>query len=181
MIGFTERRGAFAGVVALTAALLIVPAFGQTTQQNAPMGAPAAPSATQQPSTPAPRPTQHATRSSADIEARIKSLHDRLHVTAAQEQQWEQVAQVMRENAKTMNKMIRERDAKLRTMNAVDNLNAYAGIAEAHADGVKKLASAFDSLYDSMSELQKKDADAVFRGIAAHHRAAPKPAAPTQK
>lgn len=172
MISFIKRHGTLASIVALTAALVIGPALGQTTEQNEPMGAPAAPSATQQAPMLAPTSTKHATRSPSDIEARIKSLHDRLHVTAAQEQQWSQVAQVMRDNAESVNKMIRERNAKLRTMSAVENLNTYAEIAKTHADGVKKLASAFDSLYASMSESQKKSADAVFHGIAARHRAA---------
>src|SRR5215471_18293365 len=39
-------------------------------------------------------------RSMADrVESRIKSLHDHLKITSAQEPQWNAVAQVMRENA----------------------------------------------------------------------------------
>ncbi|MDE2228290.1 MAG: Spy/CpxP family protein refolding chaperone [Alphaproteobacteria bacterium] len=191
MINFTKRHGTFASVVALTAALLIAPALAQTTTQPAtptPPAAPSgsgasAPSATPQTPKPAAKPTRHTVRRGYSIEARIKSLHDRLHITEAEEQQWGQVAQAMRENAATIEKLVRERNAKVRTMNAVDNLNTYAEIANAHADGLKKLVTAFDSLYGSMSEPQKKQADAVFRGIAERHmkRPAPKPAAPAQK
>jgi hypothetical protein len=41
-------------------------------------------------------------------------------------------------------------------------LNAYADIAQAHANGVKKLAGAFSGLYSVMSDDQKKQADEVF-------------------
>ncbi len=116
------------------------------------------------------------------MEAHIRSLHARLHITAAQEPQWEQVAATMRENAETIDRMVRERNAKLRTMTAVENLKTYADIADAHGDGLKKLVPAFDNLYQVMSPAQKKDADAVFRAIAEHYarRAAPKtkPATP---
>jgi len=183
MIDPSKRRGAFAGVVALTAILSIVPALAQTTPPAPPAAASAAPSATP---TPAKPPAKPASRRTYGVDARIKSLHARLHITAAQEPQWQQVAQAMRDNAASIDKMVRERNAKLRTMTAVENLQTYANIADAHADGLKKLVPAFDNLYQSMSAAQKKDADAVFRGIAEHyaHRAAPKtakPAAPAQK
>jgi len=86
-----------------------------------------------------------------------------LHITAAQEPQWQAVADAMRDDAKTIGTLIRERAAKAKTMTAVDDLNSYAAIADAHAAGVKKLASVFETLYASLSDAQKKDADAVFR------------------
>jgi len=182
MIDTTKRHGAFAGVVALAAVLLIVPALAQTTPSAPPpTAAPAAPSAT-----PAPTPAKPVSRQGYGIDARIKSLHTRLHITAAQEPQWQQVAQAMRDNAASIDKLVRERNAKVRTMTAVQNLQTYADIAQAHADGLKTLVPAFDNLYQSMSDAQKKNADAVFRRIAEHyaHHAAPKtakPAAPAQK
>lgn len=158
------------GVAALSAALLMVPALAQP---------PATPSTSQQMAAPKPaKPTPHR---DYGIEARITNLRDRLHITKAQEPMWDRVAQVMRGNAETLNKLIRERNAKLRTMTAVENLRTYAGIAEAHADGVRKLAAAFDGLYTSMSPTQKKDADELFRGIAARRRVVHKPAAPAPK
>ncbi|HYL48009.1 MAG TPA: Spy/CpxP family protein refolding chaperone [Stellaceae bacterium] len=187
MIEISKRHGTFAAVVALTGALFIVPALAQTTMPSAPPptpptapAMPAAPSAA--PATPStapaakPAPTKTSKRMSG-VEARIKSLHARLKITAAQEPQWQPVAEAMRDNAATMEKLVSERNAKVKTMTAVDNLQTYSDIAQAHADGLKKLVSAFDPLYASMSDAQKKVADAVFRGIAEHHRAAHKPAA----
>jgi hypothetical protein len=109
------------------------------------------------------------------IEARIKQLHSQLHITQAQEQQWNDFAQVMRDNAAQMdqdatqmNQLVKARADK-GTMTAVDDLKAYEQIADAradesqkHADGLKKLVPAFETLYDSMSDSQKKVADNLF-------------------
>lgn len=191
MIESSKRHGTFAAVVALTGVLLAVPALAQTTMPSAPpptpptTAAPAAPSAA--PAAPSTAPATKATPTKTSkrlsgVEARIKSLHSHLKITAAQEPQWQQVAQVMRDNAAQVEKLVNERNAKLKTMTAVDNLQTYSDIAQAHADGLKKLVPVFDTLYDSMSDAQKKVADSVFRGIAERHRAAhtaaPKPAAP---
>src|SRR5215469_11876462 len=189
MIESSKRHGTFAAVVALTGALLVVPALAQTTPSapppTPPTAAPAAPSAA--PAAPSTAPAMKAapTKTSkrlSGVEARIKSLHSKLKITAAQEPQWQQVAQVMRDNAADIEKMVSERNAKLKTMTAVDNLQTYSDIAQAHADGLKKLVPVFDTLYGTMSDAQKKVADGVFRGIAerhaAAHKAAPKPTAP---
>jgi hypothetical protein len=97
-----------------------------------------------------------------DPEARIKSLHDRLKITAAQESQWAPVAQAMRDNAKETGGLIADRTKKTKAMTAADNLHSYQAIAQTHADGIKKLATAFDPLYAAMSDAQKKNADIVF-------------------
>ncbi len=95
-------------------------------------------------------------------EARIKSLHKQLGITAAQEPQWQAVADVMRGNGKAIGALIEQREANAKTMTAIDDLNAYAAIADAHAANVKKLIPAFSALYATMSDAQKKNADAVF-------------------
>jgi protein CpxP len=110
------------------------------------------------------------TVSKADrVEVRIKELHAKLKITPAQEEQWNNVTRVMRENAKTMEELIKARSEKAKTMNAVDDLKSYAEIAEAHADGIKKFIPAFEPLYAGMSDAQKKDADKLF-----HHHRSPK-------
>jgi protein CpxP len=99
------------------------------------------------------------------VEARIKDLHALLRITPAQETQWNAVAQAMRDNTKSMETVISERTQKISTMSAVDDLRSYENLAEAHADGMKKLVTAFAPLYDSLSDSQKKTADTLFR----HH------------
>lgn len=106
------------------------------------------------------------------VDARISSLHTRLQITAAQESLWQPVAQVMRDNANTMDSLRQTRAANASSMSAVDNLRAYGEVADAHADGIKKLTPAFQALYDSMSDVQKRNADLIFRSD--HHRTSKK-------
>ncbi|MGD0232347.1 MAG: Spy/CpxP family protein refolding chaperone [Syntrophorhabdales bacterium] len=97
------------------------------------------------------------------VEARIKELHTKLNITPAQEGLWNNVTQAMRDNAKTMETLIKARSEKMGTMTAVEDLKAYGEIVEAHADGIKKFVSAFEPLYAGMSDAQKKSADTLFR------------------
>jgi periplasmic protein CpxP/Spy len=99
------------------------------------------------------------------VEARIKELHTKLKITPEQEDLWNNVTQVMRDNAKTMEALIKARSEKASTMTAIDDLKSYGEIAEAHADGIRKFIPAFEPLYASMSDAQKKAADTLFR----HH------------
>ena len=117
--------------------------------------------------TPGQRPSSRRmrdTRSPTErVEARIKALHEQLHITDAQEAQWNDVARVMRDNAKSIEDLIKQRDQNIKTMNAMDDLRSYQALAEAHSEGLKKLVAAFGVLYDGMSDDQKKIADTVFR------------------
>ncbi|HLJ63555.1 MAG TPA: Spy/CpxP family protein refolding chaperone [Stellaceae bacterium] len=109
-------------------------------------------------------PSMAATSHADRVEARIKALHDRLRVTDAQSNLWDAVAQAMRDDANTMHDLVaaRRAAAKTKPMTAVDDLNSYHEITQAHADGVKKLATAFAMLYDTMTPEQKQNADTVF-------------------
>jgi protein CpxP len=89
-------------------------------------------------------------------------LHAKLKITPAAESQWAAVVQTMRDNANELDKVIDKREAIANNATAIDDLNAYGEIAQAHADGVKKLSTAFAPLYASMSDDQKKVADEVF-------------------
>ncbi len=105
--------------------------------------------------------TSDAKRSLA-VERHIKDMHAKLQITPAEESQWTSVAQTMRDSATELDKAIDKRQTIVGSAPALDNLNAYGDIAQAHADGVKKLAAAFSPLYASMSDDQKKLADDVF-------------------
>jgi hypothetical protein len=96
-------------------------------------------------------------------EARIKDMHAKLKITAAQEEQWGKIAQEMRDNAKSMDALTQARMANAKTMSAVDDLKSYGEIAEAHAKGIKKFTPLFETLYASMSDAQKKLADDLFQ------------------
>jgi periplasmic protein CpxP/Spy len=98
----------------------------------------------------------------AGVEQHITELHAKLKITSAEESKWSEVAATMRENAEEMDRAIDKRDAGAANATAIDNLNSYADIAQAHANGVKKLAGAFSSLYTVMSDDQKQVADETF-------------------
>lgn len=106
-------------------------------------------------------PTQSAVRSNA-VEARIKSLHDQLKITPAEEPQWKAVAQAMRDNAKNTGMLIADRAKNAKSMTAIDDLHSYRAILQSHLDGIDHLTTAFETLYASMPDAQKKIADAVF-------------------
>ncbi len=97
------------------------------------------------------------------VEARIKELHSKLHITAAQQTQWDNLVQVMRSNATAMIDLQRQRAKDVKSMTAVDAVKSYAAVIEAHETGMGKFVPAFQALYDSMSGNQKKIADGMFR------------------
>jgi|SRR5580658_1780029 hypothetical protein len=99
----------------------------------------------------------------AAVEARIRDLHKRLHITAAQKAQWDNLTQVMRDNAQAMMSLEKERTADVQAMNAVDVVKSYSTVIEAHEAGMKKFIPPFEALYDTMSPAQKKTADSLFR------------------
>jgi periplasmic protein CpxP/Spy len=105
------------------------------------------------------------------IEQHIADLHQKLKITSDQETQWSQFADVMRQNAAAVEAAVKDRAANAKTMTAIDNLQSYEKISEAHQQGIEKLIPAFQTLYDSMSDAQKKNADAVFRASAQRHAA----------
>lgn len=106
------------------------------------------------------------------VEQRISSLHTSLQITPGEETNWSSVAQVMRGNAATMEKLSAERTANsTENLTAIDDLRTYERFAHAHFEGLKNLIASFDTLYKSMPEAQKKVADDVFQSFG-HDRSA---------
>src|SRR3984893_11300383 len=121
--------------------------------------APAAASpAVAQPASPAP---SAATQAAAD--QRIRTLQSQLGITEAQLPLWTYFAQAMRENAAATDALFTQRAGSVAAMSAPDNMRSYAQIARAYADNTERLATAFDSLYASLSDTQKQAADTLFR------------------
>jgi protein CpxP len=154
MIVFTNRtaRAASAAATLLGAIVLASPSFAGTKTIDV-----------------APSPAQQAMASPSDssaivpVEARIKDLHKRLHITDAQKPQWEALALVMRSNAQTMEDLQKQRAADSQSMSAVEVIKSYESVIEAHETGMKKFVPPFEALYNSMSDAQKKTADSLFR------------------
>ena len=100
------------------------------------------------------------------VETHIRQLHAQLRITPAEQPQWEQFAAVMRDNARDMDQAFVQRAQQFPTMSAVQNMQSYQQLAEAHAQHLQKLVPAFDTLYNAMPEQQRQLTDQVFRANA---------------
>jgi glutamine synthetase adenylyltransferase len=109
-------------------------------------------------------PTATSAEQKADtVEQRITQLHAQLKITPDEESKWNSVAQAMRDNAASMEKLVAEkRQQPPQNMTAVEDLQNYQDFTQQHLDGLKNLTSAFKSLYSAMPDPQKKNADEVF-------------------
>ena len=96
-------------------------------------------------------------------EAHIKELQGALKITSAQEEQWKALTLVMRDNAKEMDTLTKDRAEKNKVMNAVERMKFYSKITEAHFNQLQKFIPPFEALYASMSDEQKKTTDTLFR------------------
>ncbi|HEY1722343.1 MAG TPA: Spy/CpxP family protein refolding chaperone [Magnetospirillaceae bacterium] len=171
---------AVAASAALSTALLFAAssyAADATTQAPADnsQAAPAAPAQAA-----APAAGKHEDR----VDARIKELHAKLHITEAQKPQWDAYVQTLRDNAAAMDQGSQQLSdaAKARMtkakMTALDDLKAYEQFADAkanvdqqHSEGLKKLVPAFEALYNTMSDHQKKITDRMFDEARRMHEA----------
>jgi hypothetical protein len=164
MISLTrpKARATTAAATLLGAIVLATPLFAASTDSTAATKSPAASSRQEMASTAVTAPGP----GTASVEARIKELHKKLHITDAQKTQWDNLAQVMRDNAQAMVDLQKQRAAATQSMTAVDVVKSYSEVIQAHEDGMKKFIPAFEGLYNSMSDAQKKTADAMFRGRA---------------
>jgi Ni/Co efflux regulator RcnB len=166
-------------LVALAASLALSTAFAQSSAPAA--AAPGAPAGAS-----APDAARGQARE-ARVEQRISELHAKIKITAAQDEQWNKFADVMRDNGRTMGELYRQRMALGATTSALDDMKQYQQITQAQADGTKHLVDAFEPLYASLSPEQKKLADESFhqsgkrsehKGRGPHRKAAPDATAP---
>jgi DNA primase len=159
----------------LTTMLIAAPAWAQTAPSTTPDTTSSTPSGTSQKAAPHTSPAASAKQSGQSVEAlverRIADLQSRLHITPEQSQQWDRFAEMMRDNAKGVDELYQQRAEKMNSMSAVDNMQSYAQIEQQRAQDVQKLVPAFQTLYDSLSDQQKKLADQTFRNYAAHAQA----------
>jgi hypothetical protein len=138
---------------------LPTPAGAQSTQNTV---TPAANTSTA--SVPAAKTKSTHRARSFDIEKYITNLHAQLKITPDQEAQWKQVADVMRQNSAAMQAATKDYAENAKNMSAVDDLKSYQKIVQTHQDALQRLVPAFQTLYDSMPDAQKKTADQVFGG-----------------
>lgn len=147
--------------IVLTALLVPSLGFAQSAAPSAqipPSAAPSAPAPAAQPAPPALSPSAQTA-----VDQRIRALQSQLGITEVQMPLWSAFAQAMRDNAASTDALFTQRAAGVATMSATDNMHSYAQIARAYADNTERLATAFDSLYASLSETQRQAADTLFR------------------
>jgi hypothetical protein len=96
-------------------------------------------------------------------ELQIKQLQGTLKITGEQEELWNKLTTVMRENAKDMDAFTKERAEDAKSMNSVEHMKLHRQITEEHLAQLKKLIPPFEAFYNSMSDQQKNITDMVFR------------------
>jgi hypothetical protein len=104
-----------------------------------------------------------------NVEQRIADMHAILHITQAQEPQWDSFSQVMLDNAQAMEAVLGKNGGTAATRTAKEIMQSYAEIAGLHAQNVQKLSTAFDTLYAGLTADQQKSADEMFRMKAGEH------------
>jgi hypothetical protein len=96
-------------------------------------------------------------------EARIKQLHAVLKITDDQQEAWNALTLVMRENSKEMDTLAKVKTESSQIVNAVENMKFYYQVSKTHLEQQAKFIPPFEALYIGMSDEQKKTADLVFR------------------
>jgi hypothetical protein len=164
-----DRPSRLLAATALFGALILAaPTQAQTSTSPSPSSTPMA-------SQPTVRKTASKPVSRTDlVSQRIKELHTKLKITPDQEPKWATVAQVMQDNAAKVDALALQRSQNLKTMSAIDDLKSYRDIAQAHADGMQSLITAFQGVYDTMTPDQQKNADSVFSQAQGRRLAAPR-------
>lgn len=97
------------------------------------------------------------------VQEHIQQLHQELGITQSQEQQWKQFARTMWQNAHQMQAELQQRQNRLGTMNAAQDMDSYARLAELHAQDMQRLSVAFQGLWTEMTPQQRQNATNLFR------------------
>jgi len=111
----------------------------------------------------------------AKVEARISDMYATLHITKAQDAEWNAFAQVMLDNAQAMETAVKQYGGDRDKLSAPEIIGDYAEIAAQHAQNVARLAAAVSMLYADLSPEQKKLADEMFRQRPSGKAASAKP------
>jgi LTXXQ motif family protein len=96
-------------------------------------------------------------------EARIVELQGALKITQDQEPLWSNLTLVMRDNAKNMDALTKDRADNKKTMNTVEYMKYQSQIFETRSEQMKRLIPPFEAFYTSLSDEQKTTIDALFR------------------
>jgi hypothetical protein len=99
------------------------------------------------------------------VEGRLAFLKTELKITDAQLPLWNNFAQVVRDNAKTMGSMMQSGMTGMKPSVALpDKLAMREKMMTAHLEALRKLKTAVDPLYAALTDEQKKAADQLMLG-----------------
>ena len=99
----------------------------------------------------------------AKVEERVRDIYATLHITKAQDAEWNAFAQVMLDNAQAMDAAVKQYGGDRDQLSAPQIIDNYAAISAQHARNVSRLSAALEMLYADLSPEQKKAADEMFR------------------
>ena len=99
----------------------------------------------------------------SEIDREIADLKKQLKITPQQESQFNAFADVMRGNAQELDAQMSQGSPNPNP-NAVESLKREQQLTETQAAGLKRLVPALQSLYDTLSDPQKKTADKIIGG-----------------
>ena len=95
-------------------------------------------------------------------ESQIKQLQSSLKITAEQEPLWKDLTALMRENAKDIDTLRKQRAENRTGLNAVERMKFHSQVTESQLNQLKKFIPVFETFYNSLSDEQKKNADEIF-------------------
>jgi hypothetical protein len=95
------------------------------------------------------------------VDARVAFLRTALKITDAQDGAFQSLAKVMRDDAAAREKMHESMQGAW-PKTSLDRLELHAKMAEQHAQHLATFVAAYKSLYDGLSEDQRKAADELF-------------------
>jgi hypothetical protein len=138
---------------------------------------PVLPAAAQQnPAPPAPQQQQQRPQRpprASHIEGRIAYLKTELHIAPAQEEQWDKVAQAMRQDSTERRQAFEQmRQERTAPPDALRRLETTARLSAMRSQQTERFVAVFRPLYDGLSDSQKTAANDLFgpHGHHFHHR-----------
>lgn len=98
-------------------------------------------------------------------EGRVAFLKAELAISDAQEKAWDAYAEALKTNMQSMHEMRKTMMAARAGKTPVERLDARVSAMESRVKSLKEIKPALSALYDSLSDDQKKKADALLTGM----------------
>jgi periplasmic protein CpxP/Spy len=94
-----------------------------------------------------------ATASPAEVDAQLRSLHDQLGLTPAQERQWNVLSRELQDTSRKMRDMEQSQSAS--TKDVVQAMRAHENMLHARMDAMQTIMPSAEKLYSEMTPQQR--------------------------